>query len=667
MTVKKRILLLFLFGLFFSVQAQVSKDYAVLLTANVFTSPAKITLVWNSTTGVSSQLIYRKAKNSLVWNAPTTLPSTDTTYNDLTVIEGIPYEYYVRRVASGRTAHGYILSGINIAEIQNRGKMLLLVDANYQTPLSTEITELEKDLVGDGWIVKTLYINRTENVKNVKSKITSELAAFSGNKAIYLLGHIPVPYSGYINPDAHPDHLGAWPADVYYAVFNESVWTDTDVNDSTSASRAANKNVIGDGKFDLSALNDFSSLSADAQIGRVDLTNLTSFTKNDEQLTKQYLQKAHRFKTRQIVAKNQALIHDNFGAFSGEAFAASAWRNFSTMVGNQIYSTDYISSVKQDSYLWSYGCGGGSYSSCSGIGTSASFNNDSINTVFTILFGSYFGDWDSPNNFLRAPLASMPMTLASMWSGRPHLYVHPMGLGENIGYTSLLNMNNQYSFGGTNRLGYWPSNYPTFVSIALMGDPSLRAHTIIPASNIALQKPTSNSVKIDWTASTDNSVTGYNIYFSTSLNDGFNFLAKVSSSTTTFTDLNLLDAHYYFMVRAIKPEISFSGTYTNQSIGIFDKITVGNPAAINDVEVNDEKILVYPNPAKDFVSIVIENGLFENASVELLDIFGKLVYQTAISESSIQTIPINGLNDGVYLLKINSGKRSAIKKLMVSN
>ena len=30
-------------------------------------------------------------------------------------------------------------------------------------------------------------------------------------KAVYLLGRIPVPYSGFINPDSHPDHEGAWP------------------------------------------------------------------------------------------------------------------------------------------------------------------------------------------------------------------------------------------------------------------------------------------------------------------------------------------------------------------------------------------------------------------------------------------------------------------------
>ena len=60
-----------------------------------------------------------------------------------------------------------------------------------------------------------------------------------------LLGHVPVPYSGSINPDGPPDHFGAWATDAYYAELN-GAWTDTSVN-TTVASRAENRNIPGDG------------------------------------------------------------------------------------------------------------------------------------------------------------------------------------------------------------------------------------------------------------------------------------------------------------------------------------------------------------------------------------------------------------------------------------
>ena len=89
---------------------------------------------------------------------------------------------------------------------------------------------------------------------------------------LYLLGNIPVPYSGLMAPDGHsPDHVGAWPADVFYADF-DGEWADESIN-SSGASRVENKNIPGDGKFDKSQ-ND-----ADIKypVGRIDFYNLTSF------------------------------------------------------------------------------------------------------------------------------------------------------------------------------------------------------------------------------------------------------------------------------------------------------------------------------------------------------------------------------------------------------
>ena len=54
---------------------------------------------------------------------------------------------------------------------------------------------------------------------------------------------------------------------------------------------------------------------------------------------------------------------------------------------------------------------------------------DSLQSVFTFLFGSYFGDWDSPDNFLRAALASGTI-LSNAWSGRPLWSMHYMAMGD---------------------------------------------------------------------------------------------------------------------------------------------------------------------------------------------------------------------------------------------
>ncbi len=86
-------------------------------------------------------------------------------------------------------------------------------------------------------------------------------------ESLFILGHVPVPYSGNIL-GAHANHQGAWPADLYYGEL-DGEWTDYLVT-NTSASRVANHNVPGDGKFDQT----FLPSDVDLMVGRVDLNRM---------------------------------------------------------------------------------------------------------------------------------------------------------------------------------------------------------------------------------------------------------------------------------------------------------------------------------------------------------------------------------------------------------
>src|SRR5581483_9905177 len=115
------------------------------------------------------------------------------------------------------------------------------------------LDRLQQDLVGDGWTVERLDVNRNDSVPQVKERIRAQYDADPAQvKAVFLFGHVPVPYSGDIVPDGHyRDHEGAWPCDGFYADM-DGTWTDATVND-TRATDPRNRNVPGDGKFDQSA------------------------------------------------------------------------------------------------------------------------------------------------------------------------------------------------------------------------------------------------------------------------------------------------------------------------------------------------------------------------------------------------------------------------------
>jgi hypothetical protein len=217
-----------------------------------------------------------------------------------------------------------------------------------------------------------------------------------------------------------------------------------------------------------------------------------------------------------------------------------------------------LSGAASDGYLLAYGCGGGTFTGAGGIATTADFAAGPQRAVFTLLFGSYFGDWDSSDNFLRAALASSPYVLTSGWAGRPHWHLHHMGLGETIGFSARATQNNS---------GLYVYNYAARgVHIALMGDPTLRLHVVAPAKDLSVRSNPAGGLRLSWTASTD-AVAGYHIYRATTASSLFVRLTQNFIATNEYVDLN--GAAQIYMVRAIKEEVTPSGSYFNPSQGIF--------------------------------------------------------------------------------------------------
>ncbi len=451
-----------------------------------------------------------------------------------------------------RPKYGFILAGMQLPSVENRGSLLLLVDDVYTQPLAGEIEQLEKDLIGDGWKVIRREVNRNDPVTDVKSLIVNEYNQTPDLKMLYLLGHVPVPYSGSIYPDGHVEnHWGAWAADVFYGDI-DGEWTDVTVT-NTSAQFAYNHNVPGDGKFDQSAIPSKVELA----VGRVDLYNMPAFGLGDVELTRRYLNKAHLFKIGQRQAEHRALVDDNLNIVLASP-AASGWRNFAPMFHHEnVEALDYFSTMKNESYLWSYGCGGGSHTSADGIGTTQDFANDSLKNIFTMLLGSQFGDWDNTNNFLRAPLASAGWTLTSCWAGNPPYTFHRMAMGEAIGFSLQRTQN-------ATEEDYYPG--PQLVHTALMGDPSLRLHVVKPPSDLAaFSNP--NSIVLQWTAPVGETVAGYHVFRADSLHGYFTRINPSLLLGTSFTDDSPLADSAVYMVRAVKLEQSGSGTYWNMSLG----------------------------------------------------------------------------------------------------
>jgi hypothetical protein len=621
--------------------SQTSFDYTVPITVVTQESPARIILNWPLNSGATNYSVGRKALNSVSWSTIAAgLAGTSISFTDTNVVAGTGYDYRVIRTGTPANGISYVYAGIKIPATEYRGKMILLVDDYFSDTLSAEILRLEKELIGDGWVVMRHDVSRTDSVPNVKNLIVTDYNSDTANvKALFILGHVPVPYSGAINPDGHPDHYGAWGADVYYADVN-GTWTDGTVN-ATAASRPQNINIPGDGKFDQSLIPS----DVELQTGRVDYYDLPAFALTETELMHNYLNRDHDYKFKIFDPPKKCMVDDNFGAFGGEAFGSNGWRIASIVSPDSVSAQDYFTTLNSTPSQWSYGCGGGSYTSCGGVGNTSNFAADTIFTVFSMVFGSYFGDWDSQNNFLRGPLASGALT--SAWAGRPHWHFHPMSLGETIGFCAKMTQNNSFVYSGNNSTRY--------VHVSLMGDPGLRQHVIAPPSNLTGANVSTNYVELHWNPSPD-SVLGYYIFKLNIATGIYNRISPTIVSDTNFYEANISTAINYYMVRAVRLEASVTGTYYNMSQGIFDTI----PVIINSVQpmAANNNIAVFPNPAHDKCNI-ISVGIIHN--IKIYDASSRLVFEREVAGQQY-SLSVTGISPGIYVLKIDE----VIKKLIVT-
>lgn len=623
--------------------AQAPKDYSIQLMAAVQESPAQIVLSWDSIAYATSYQIFKKPKGSSSWGpAMAFLGATDTMYADNNVIVDSSYEY--KMVALGvQTAYGYIHAGVKAPAIHNRGAMVVMIDDYFSTICATELDQLIRDLAGDGWEIIRHDVSRTLPDVAIKGVIQGDYTANPNVSAVLLVGHIAVPYSGFIYPDGHPDHQGAWSADVFYADM-DGTWTDNVVNDN-GATRPENWNMIGDGKWD----QNFLPSSTELQVSRIDFFNMPAFNKTEEEMMITYLNRSHRFKMDSLTIARRALIDENFGN-SAEAFSANGWRNFPGFVGRErIYEIEFVPSLSDSSFIWAYASGGGSYTSASGVGTTGSFVNNPVNGIFTMLFGSYFGDWDSQDNFLRAPLCSNVPALTSCWAGRPNWHLHHMSLGENIGYSAKASQNN-------NTL-YTPTNSGIrSIHIALMGDLSLRMDYIKPPSGLSGGQLTDSSIFLNWAQSPDTGISGYYVYRADALYGNYQLVSPLLTNHN-FEDHGLATGTYYYQVRAMKPKMTPSGGYVNLSIGTLSTgIFLDNTLTVTYLTAKPT-INIYPNPAKEKITVTIGHSKAQKATFSIIDITGKKIQtlerQLTTGNNNI-SFDVQHLPAGVYALLVQT-------------
>jgi hypothetical protein len=575
-------------------EAQI-RSAAVELRAVVSPVAPRVTLHWNASAyPVTGQTVSRRVAGTTIWEFSAALAPSAVSWTDSGAANQTLYEYRVERVQSsplGAVAEGWIWAGSEVPAVEDRGRIILAVDATMAVPLATELHRLTSDLTGDGWEVVRTDVSRSATPVQARDAIHGWYVVDPARtRAVLLLGRIPVPYSGQVCPDGHWDpppmahHRGAWPADAYYGDM-DGVWTDSSVNYSlANVDGTRNHNVPGDGKFDVSLL--VGEHLPEIAVGRIDLSNLGGISGglSETELLRRYLDRLHAFRHRQgnfATLGERALVDDTkFGPEFGLPAAVGGWTSGIALFGpSQTSAGDWVPALQSQDYLVAYGCGPGllTFNGAEGVGSSADFQDTRCRAVFNLMFGSYFGDWDSTDNYLRAPLAGRADSsgLVSVWSGVPAWRLFPLAAGGTMvdAYRHVVREVNQPGgpFPPTDES--WTN--PDQAHLAIMGDPTLRSHPAKPVTGLNASV-SGNAVTLAWSnPSGEANRLGCRIYRST---EPFGPFVRTGGQTSAgaagFVEVPPHPGRWYYMVRSVKRETTASASYDNLSQGIIVEIDV---------------------------------------------------------------------------------------------
>ncbi len=666
---KRTLFLIYIFALLAATATaqipKLSRDYALLLTPRIdsLSGNYSLTLTWEQDSNAHSITVYLKEKWAENFGEPLKILSRfDTSFVLRDIEPGKWYEIAVERDMWDYLTYGYMNVGIRVPAIENRGKVLLLIDETLFIALRNDLERLTDDLIREGWQVYSAVAPRAETfdstkVMQTKAIINEYYDKHSINAAV-LIGRIAVPYSGSFAIDGHsPDHDGAWATDIFYAV-PHGKWTDTLQNLRSNDERTRNR--PGDGKFDQTYI----PADAEIAIGRIDMYNLPAFPQTELQLLRRYFEKNHNFRSGKKLLPTQYLISDAFGPTFKEGFSASAWMSFATMLDwRQIRTELFRDVVSDEDFLWAYGCGPGSFVRAETVAYSDEFAVKPMRAVFTQLFGSYFGDWDTENNLMRAAIATEPGGLICVWSGRPHWFFHHTAFGETIAYSTLISQNSL------------PNQYPSISPfarrmnhIALIGDPTLKTTFVKPPDKL-ISTTEADGIALRWNKSSEPTIAGYYLYASPERNGKYERIHSGIISDTFFVDDSPKYFTNYYMVRTVKLTHMHSGSFYDLSPGILSA-EILRPDLARNPNLN---VFAYPNPASDFVNLFVTANCRGIADIELRDINGKLInnYNVEINslanEFHLKLCDAEGssLPQGVYYLNFEiQGNKERIKLLI---
>ena len=99
---------------------------------------------------------------------------------------------------------------------------------------------------------------------------------------------------------------------------------------------------------------------------------------------------------------------------------------------------------------------------------------------------------------------------------------------------------------------------------------------------------------------------------------------------------------------------------------VIDSIPNGDIWVSVKESIENAKLLIYPNPAKEYIEIssinpMLKHGVDENSEIQIFDMFGENVLKVEQTFTSVQKIDISKLSQGIFIIKIGNRVKKFVK------
>ena len=138
-------------------------------------------------------------------------------------------------------------------------------------------------------------------------------------------------------------------------------------------------------------------------------------------------------------------------------------------------------------------------------------------------------------------------------------------------------------------------------------------------------------------------------------------IASVASNVNSYTDFYVTSGVVTYYIEVVRPEPCHPELKSGDYNTIFSNIAAAVPLGIEDNQQSG--VIIYPNPTKDKVFIIMGSGLGKPYRIELFQPNGQVLFSKESMETRAE-IDLSTLNSGVYFVRISSENSIVVKKII---